>query len=425
MFALLYLWAMLVSLAILRTLSVRSIFAGMVFCGMLFGFIGFCMTPRPGLYIDIVRFFETLDMARLHSDGLLSAWFYLLDSYGYSSTPVIGFILAVCSRFSENGWITFIAAMGDVCAGLWLVWRTSQRCGSKRVMMFGAAFFFMVFNFNAAVSGVRMNLACSWACCIAYRSLVEGKREAKGLVGYLALALIHPFSLVIAAFDVTYRLIGTKRFPMVAVHVLLLGQGFWQTALFGLFDLLSFIPFFDSLAFKTTQYFGETAYIGASSNLNRIRSVLLFAAMAFFAIRLLARSKQIIPSGYKSLCTMHMCLTLGAFQDEALFSRCVSTMLFVVLPVMACAAYRVPGERHQSARPSPAALQLLIVFFQAVCLVDNLRAGVRFLVIDFSVTGLILLVAAPVAAILADYVSRGSNGARRAPLFSRMPIAGH
>ena len=204
MYAVLYAATTVLSLALLAASSRRNIWTIVLLTSLLFGVVGFCIIPRDGVYIDMIRFFDTLDSARLlGGNGIVDRWQYLMANWNYDGVPVAGIILAFCSMLDNNGWINFLAGFVDVFAGLYLVAKASTRLDSKSALVFGAAFFLVVFNYMSAVSGVRTNMASSIACCLAYRHLVEGRRGAISYLAYIPLVLIHPFSAIVPAVDIS------------------------------------------------------------------------------------------------------------------------------------------------------------------------------------------------------------------------------
>ena len=80
---------------------------------------------------------------------------------------------------------------------------------------------------------------------------------------------------------------------IVVAALLLLSWPVWQTYLFSVFEAFSFIPFFGSLAFKSSQYFGEGAYIGSPTVFSRWRSILLFIGLAAFVLYSLRRTDSL------------------------------------------------------------------------------------------------------------------------------------
>lgn len=294
MYAVLYAATTVLSLALLAASSRRNIWTIVLLTSLLFGVVGFCIIPRDGVYIDMIRFFDTLDSARLlGGNGIVDRWQYLMANWNYDGVPVAGIILAFCSMLDNNGWINFLAGFVDVFAGLYLVAKASTRLDSKSALVFGAAFFLVVFNYMSAVSGVRTNMASSIACCLAYRHLVEGRRGAISYLAYIPLVLIHPFSAIVPAVDISALLSKRHRGMIVVAALLLLSWPVWQTYLFSVFEAFSFIPFFGSLAFKSSQYFGEGAYIGSPTVFSRWRSILLFIGLAAFVLYSLRRTDSL------------------------------------------------------------------------------------------------------------------------------------
>ena len=90
MFAICYMALTFATIAMLALLPAGKRKTVLVFSAFFFGLIGFMMTPRASVFVDTVRFFDTLDTTRSFAvTGLGDAWHYLMDVCGYNSTPVI------------------------------------------------------------------------------------------------------------------------------------------------------------------------------------------------------------------------------------------------------------------------------------------------------------------------------------------------
>ena len=103
MYAVLYAATTVLSLALLAASSRRNIWTIVLLTSLLFGVVGFCIIPRDGVYIDMIRFFDTLDSARLlGGNGIVDRWQYLMANWNYDGVPVAGIILAFCSMLDNN-----------------------------------------------------------------------------------------------------------------------------------------------------------------------------------------------------------------------------------------------------------------------------------------------------------------------------------
>ena len=136
MFAICYMALTLTTIAMLALLPAGKRKTVLVFSALFFGLIGFMMTPRASVFVDTVRFFDTLDTTRsFAATGLGDAWHYLMDVCGYNSTPVIGIIIFLISLQPENGFLTFLAATVDIGAGFYLCFKQSNNGMNKRSLL--------------------------------------------------------------------------------------------------------------------------------------------------------------------------------------------------------------------------------------------------------------------------------------------------
>lgn len=380
MFAVMYIGAMIVTVVLLIMADDRQIGKALFMSTLLFGFIGFAMIPRDGLYVDTVRFFNTLDSARQFLDiSEKSAWDYLMVNQNYAATPVIGIILFLIAHQPENGVLLFLTAVSQIGAAFYLIYCQLRSRKDKQSLILAVVFFLSTYNYNACVSGVRNIMAVALAVAVAYYFTIK-KTTYFLFILFIPLILIHPFAIIIPVFLLLGGLNLRNKFLYFCCCCCAVLQRFFQSLLFSIFDRLSFIPFFESLSFKATQYFGENAYVGFSSIFSSVRASFIFC-FAVFLICLALVEHYEVNSRYMGFVILTACFSLGAFSDEVLFSRCSRLLLFAALPfaVMFFESLRESRERIA---------EKLLVFFVVACitlisLADNLRAGVRFQVIEF------------------------------------------
>lgn len=382
MFSILYIFNLFITLLFVGTFKRKYIRCILTFSALLFGIIGLVMIPRNGTYIDTVRFFEELNGIRDQSNiSLSSGWNYLMGSLGYDSVPVAGVLLWLVSLQSENGLLTFIVATLDILAGYYLVARSLRNESSKLIFCLCVAFFLFMFNFNASVSGVRNVLACSLAMCITYKISVEKKIRITYLFLYLLFILIHPFAIIVPLLYFFSRILCKNHILYYIFCVVLILQHYLQQFIFKLIATWSDIPFFSSVLFKSTQYFGQDAYIEESTSFSRFRTILIAIFLMFIIANYLLRKKTIFCETYFAYILSFAFFTIGAFSDEILFSRCVSVLLFAILPLIPNIIRDVSDEiKLRIVKPK----SVIIFLVPIICLFDNLRSGLRFQVIVFT-----------------------------------------
>ena len=391
MFALIYTSIVLLTVLFARAMASSELWTVCLTSALLFGVLWLFASPRAGVYVDTVRFFATLDATRQScSSGLAGGWEYLMSA-GYDSTPVIGAILLFVAQLGDNRWLTFVAAFVDYAAAFFLVRQAVVSAGDRKSAIFGMLFFMLVFNSNAAVNGVRNNMAGALAVCAAYRYLNQRSGLLAAIVCYVVLALIHPFVLLIAAIHLVARYVSSRRVVATVFYLTcLLWRGF-QSLIINIIGSLSFIPFFSSIQFKATQYFGEDAYIFQSTAFSRIRDILLFLFIAFCIIYCLLFGKKRISKGFQCFTVAYLSFSAGSLPDEIMFNRCVCILLFVSLPYISMI---IPDLQlgHRASRWHYSLSSILVVAAMIIIYIDNMRAAVRFEEISLSVSGLIALV---------------------------------
>lgn len=354
-----------------------------------FGVVGFTMTPNPDLFVDTVRFFETLDATRTYlAWSPVEAWQYLMGTSGYNSTPIMGLIMYVLAFLPSNGWLTFLASFLDVGAALFIIHEHTRSKDNIGTMMLSSLVFVCLFNFNAAVTGVRNAMAVFLSVAIVYWFSTKGKKILPPLILCIPLALIHPFALIVPIFYILGFSYKRHKIIFVLFCIGALFQRSFQATVFNLLALFPNIPFFSNLSFKSTQYFGEGAYIGASSSFATTRNLLLL--ILYIAVLCAAfLVKNNLSSQYLGFSLLMTCFTVGAFGDAILFSRSVASMLVVILPAL-CDIISSLIDLGQRCRWSYVVLAMMGIV-SVVILADNLRAGCRFEIMKLSYTSLLLM----------------------------------
>lgn len=402
MYAICYLSAMVFTVVLLSLFGQKGRGVALFFASLVFGLIGFCMIPKPDVYVDTIRFFGTLDVTRaMNLWSPQQGWSYVMNDSGYNAVPVMGVIMYLLSLQSQNGWLTFMAASIDVGAGFIILHAVSKKYGGTALAVSALAFL-ALFNFNAAVSGVRNYMAGSLALVICY---LTSKKSLWYSALFVPLILIHPFVAIIAFIYIFSLTVIRHKVVFTILCVGLFLQRFLQEFVFSICEKLSFIPFFASLSFKSEQYFGEGGYIGLASIASYVRSLLLFALYAFIIIVFLWKKKL---TRYDGICIMLLCLDAGAIQDQSLFSRITGIMLFAELPML----YGLIVSGLRQLKYGRITLEFLVVMMAAVIvLMDNIRAGISFQCIQINTYSIVLLAVLFMSIVLA-YVVSGSLSSR-------------
>lgn len=371
-----YLSAMAYMLFLLALFGNRRKGCALLLASLGFGVVGFMMTPNPDLFVDTVRFFETLDTTRMYLDWNPAAgWRYLMDVSGYNSTPVMGLIMYALAFLSQNGWLTFLVSFLDIGAGLFIIYEQSRHGKALSPVVLAALIYVCLFNFNASVAGVRNTMAVFVSVGIVYYYSTVKKRMLLPVLLCIPLILIHPFALFVPVFyilGITYKKCNIL---FIVLCIIALLQRRFQGIAFGWIDRFSSIPFFGSISFKSDQYFGDGAYIGASSDFGTTRSLL----MLVFYIAILCTTfmvKSTLSHRYLGFSILMACFAVGSFGDATLFSRCSTAMLIVILPVLydLIASLLNLGRQYRWSY----VLLAMIGVFSLIVLADNLRAGNRF-----------------------------------------------
>ncbi|KRM91128.1 hypothetical protein [Liquorilactobacillus cacaonum] len=356
----------------------KNFFTSYVVIAFLFAVLAFFMIPKPGMYVDSVRFFNTIDQVSLirQTQGINSSLNYLFNYEGYDAIPLMGVIIYAISFIKLNGMLLFFSAFVDVFFGIYLVNEINKNRDKKNLVK-NVFYFLCLFEFNAAITGVRSNIVDSVGVTIGFLLLQKKIKLSKSIFLFFLLTLIHPFSITIFLIIMYIKVFGKNKYFMWLFYILLFFQERFQQTLFSSLSIFSSIPFFSSILFKSNQYFGDNASILASSDYSIYRNIirLCFFAILFVLVALLRKKIKISDKLFISV----FWLCLGSFGDQIFFGRCVVLLFYISLPYINELQNLIKLVTKKKYKKLIILLvTLCIVSYSCVSLFDNIRAGVRF-----------------------------------------------
>jgi hypothetical protein len=396
MYAILYIVALIVTLIVFSVTRLRSK-SKVVIIALIFGLFALMMTPRDGSSLDIVRYYNDLDLIRLFRENSnLSNTISYINNMGsnsimgvdmgstYGSVPMMVAIMYLCS-FLANHWLLFMVGFVDILCSLTLINIVANQHGSKKPLLIGSFLFLSLFIFIAAISGIRTNLVGTIFSVVYYHlsDKLNGKRMLIFLVVSIVITLIHPFAMMLVGIALLVRLFQRSKYSTLVIGTVMLGFSIFQSYILSFISKLSFIPFFASISYKGTQYMGDTATIVAGSKMQIYRSLLrLVVFISIFVVSKYAVKDSKVPKEYRKLVGIFICFTIGSFTSQVIFSRSVTILLLLMIPYLSELAYWTVKNRY-SYKLGTAILLILIFGFASVSLVDNLRAGVTYCYMSF------------------------------------------
>lgn len=396
MYAILYVVAFLVTLIIFSTTRLESK-KKIVVVGIIFGLFALMMTPRDGSTLDIVRYYNDLNTIRMfRANSSISNTISYISSMGssniagmengstYGSVPVMVGVMLLCSYFS-NHWLLFITGFMDVFCVMLLINKVANQHNDRKPLLVGSALFLSLFIFIAAISGIRTNIVGT-IFSVTYYYLLDDLNWRKTrifLIISVAITLIHPFALALVCIALLVRIFQKNKYSTLIIGALMLGFSTFQVYLLSIVSKLSFIPFFASISYKSTQYIGDTATIVAGSKAQIFRSLVRLAVfVGIFIVSKYAVRESKIPKSYQRMVGIFICFTVGAITSQVIFSRSVTILLLLMVPYLAEIPYWNVRENHVYKLGT--ALFLVFIFgFALVSLADNLRAGVTYCYMSF------------------------------------------
>lgn len=391
MFGFIYILDMIFSSILLLTKKI-SVKWKAILIGVIFGTLGLMMTPRNGNFSDVVRFFNELNSFRLEISlsSFSDVFNYLIHSSTggtandavaqYSSVPVMGVVMMIMS-YLKNGWLLFLTAFIDISSASYLVISSTHKYLHYQVENYDVRawlIFSCLFNFNATIGGIR-NGVIGCIFILVFWSILDENKESifiKLTILTLVLSLVHPFTLVIYLLAIIAIFCYKHNYLMFIFEIILLCQHFYQPILLNHLNSLGGGAFLESLSFKSTQYFGSSAYIGAASQFSIVRDtmrVFLFICIIFF-VRYNSKTTNYYQK-YNAFTDLFISLSIGAYTDQIFFSRCSLIMTIVLIPYLVRLIYIFNNNTNKLL---PVLSKYLFNFLLLISLVDNLRAGTRF-----------------------------------------------
>ncbi|MFT9373790.1 hypothetical protein [Liquorilactobacillus hordei] len=373
-----YIYILLLLFSLIFALYGKNDKKQIIIVSIFFAILAGEMVPKPGIYIDTVRFFSTLDTTRLalRNYGLKDAYEYLFNYLGYNSTPVMGILIMIVAVFNYNGLLLAIAAFVDVYCGYNLVLDGRNGEKNRNVAAMSIFFFFSVFIFSAAVPGVRANIVCSLLVLLCHKKINKNLTWIPFLFVAFLLVLIHPFTLVILLLFFVPYYFGKEKLIMLLFYLILLFQGKFQSFIFAAIYKLTNIPFFSSLYFKSNQYFGVNAYIDISSDsLARYFLRMIVFSLIFLTVLSLHKFRL---NKFDKMFAGTLFLAIGALNDTVLFTRCIDLMFFLVLPYLNILLVELFDGKRIRSKISRTVLIFAIIIFSIFSLIDNVRAGTKY-----------------------------------------------
>lgn len=373
-----YIYILLLLFSLIFALYGKNDKKQIIIISIFFAILAGTMVPKPGIYIDTVRIFSTLDTTRLalRNYGLNDAYEYLFNYLGYNSTPVMGILILIVAVFNYNGLLLAIAAFVDVYCGYNLVLDGKNGEENRNVATMSIFFFFSVFIFSAAVPGVRTNIVCSLLVLLCHKRINNDLTWIPFLFVAFLLVLIHPFTLVILLLFFVPYYFGKEKLIMLLFYLILLFQSKFQNFIFATIYKLTNIPFFSSLYFKSNQYFGVNAYIDISSA-SLVRYVLRMIVFSLIFLTVLSLRKFRL-NKFDKIFAGTFFFSIGALNDTVLFTRCIDLMFFLVLPYLNILLVELFNGKRIRSKISRTILIFVIIIFSIFSLIDNVRAGVKY-----------------------------------------------
>lgn len=404
MFGILYILNVFISCIIILTKKI-NLKNKAILVGVVFGLLGLIMTPRSGNFSDAVRFFNELDAFRreITLSGFSNTFYNMVHGNSstaelsnvtlqYSSTPFMGLIMMIMS-YLGNGWLLFITAFIDMASAAFLVMSSSEKYLEKNIgtnnSLYTWLIFTCLFNFNATIGGIRNGIVV-FIFALSYWVIIN-KSSSNGIslikltLLAIVLLLIHPFALFIYLLAVLSIFFYRNKLIMFIAEIALLCQHFYQGLLLNNLGGLGNSAITSSITFKSTQYFGSSAYIVAPSNFSYMRDFIYLFIYVLCVI--LARHYSMGTTTFKkynAFTNLSIAISIGACMDQIFFSRCIMLLGVVIIPYLPRLMYvfkQIKGKAFLGL------IKFILPCILFLILMDNVRAGIRFFCITFNGMG--------------------------------------
>lgn len=371
-----YLLCITITMILLSFSTSKNIKVSIIVCGLLFGVMSFFMIPRGMYYVDTVGYFSNLDQIRsiLQLGGLDSAWQFIKYSTPYGAVPIMGLILLFCSLFPTNGTLLSITAFVDILFAL-LFFKdvVIDMKLSKKAFLISAAAFFCIFNFNAAIGGIRNDLVIIVGVFIIWKKI---NNQLSNIVAYtllFLLSLIHPFTIILIMMLIIVDIFTDNSIIMKIFYIVFLSQKILQSVFIKLLTPFSNLLYVQSILSKSTQYLGDNASL-TLSDMTFGRSLLKFIFIIFILVMFYILCKKRFPQKYNQIVLLFICFAVGAFSDKVLFGRIIKSIIILAIPYIGVLA-TTKFSKNSKGKKSIILLIMSITFiFCSLSLTDNVRA---------------------------------------------------
>ncbi|WP_413537679.1 EpsG family protein [Enterococcus malodoratus] len=387
MFSLLYIILSICTLIIVPHVRRKYVLVTLLISALAFGIVALFMTPNEGVFIDSIRFFGELDQLRSvrYFSGIIDSWRYCLDKINYSGVPIAGLYILMISLIKSNAFLLGITAFIQIIfAFIWIKKIADDSENFNRSIFWGLFFFLAWFNFMASVSGVRNMTAFIIFGYLTYISFQEDKFRIINWIMSFSLCFFHSSILIFFVIRVFCYIIWSKKLNYIFNLVLFLNRFIQQSVLVFL-SYFSNFPFIDQILFKSEQYLGANAYIGATSDFSQIRNLvkLLTVVILFMLYRKYSNRKFSIK--YDNFFISTVCFSIGSFFDYILFGRTVNLIVFLTIPYFMTIFCQKKYTINSDWKKIIFFCAFLFIFGVTVFItVDNARAALRFVHLSLS-----------------------------------------
>lgn len=390
MYSVLYVTYALFFLTVLYATPPRYYTVVICLGAIVFGTIGYGMVPKPFLYVDTIRFFNTLNTSNAIRSvyGLRDSLNYIFNDEGYRSVPIAGIYIFVVSLFNNNrllnfvtGIIIFIAMMNSL--------RVANQNKSNIGNVFAGAYLLCVFNFQAAVQGVRTGISYSLFCYTVTAYFMGKLSYRRAVICSLIYSLIHPTILIFLFLFIISISIKSKTASLITSIMLIFNNIFTRliVELLTIFDNYAYIA---SIIYKYNQYSGEDGEIYITSDFEIYRSIIkfLFASLLIFIYsQTKKQNNKITENSYMKFLLFNVAFVVGNIFNPLFFSRYVTMLVLLVSPLVVCifSNFYTNTKEKKESRNMTKIFIIIFACFLVFSLVDNMRAANRFY--DISILG--------------------------------------
>lgn len=292
---------------------------------------------RTHFTIDVNRFYDNMNMIRnaKYLTGYEGVWFFLSNHYDYSTQPVAGIYLALCSLVQNNYFILFATGFivsFNILTLMKLISIDFNMTKYEFCILF--TLFFLSYDMFRAISGVRFALATTFFSLIFYKLETGRMRRRAFFIGSVFLSLIHTsiwlfFIIYLAS---TFFKHGIFKYILYTLSLM------FATINSTLIELVAKLPIpliTDYFVSKNSRYYETDKYAAGFLVINSLMIILILIYFISYKYVNKTKYERVINKEYDVFMIVLLLLVIGSYKIVDLQNRTLILLNLLSFPYIA------------------------------------------------------------------------------------------